>query len=120
MKKQVLVGGSLREAAARVARVWHQAERGEPVEAEDTITFTSWSALAAVMTEKRYALLRHLHQHPAASIRALAREVGRDYKRVHEDVAALEAIGLIERDGDRLRADYAEIRASILLEAPAA
>ena len=120
MKKQVFVGGTLKDAAARVASAWRRAERGESVEAEDNVTFVSWAALASHMTEKRYELLRHLHRRPSVSIRALARDLGRDFKRVHEDVAALEAIGLIEREGGLLRADYDEIRASIRLDAPAA
>lgn len=120
MKKQVIVGGKLRDSAARVADAWHRSERGEAIEPEDNVTFLSWSALASHMTEKRYELLRHLHARPAVSVRALARDLDRDYKRVHEDVAALEAIGLIDRDRDGLRADYDEIRASILLDAPAA
>ncbi len=120
MRKQVIVGGSLKDAEGRVADAWRRAERGEPVEAEDNVTFVSWSALASRMTDKRYELLRRLHKTPAVSIRALARDLGRDFKRVHEDVKALEAIGLVEREGGLLRADYDEIRASILLDAPAA
>jgi len=116
MKKTVIVGESLRDAAARVADAWHRAERGEPVEPQDVLTFVTWSALASVMTDKRHELLRHLHQHPASSIRALARDLGRDYKRVHEDVTALEAVGLIERDGPLLRASYDEIHTLIKLE----
>jgi predicted transcriptional regulator len=120
MKKQIFVGGTLTEAAARVADAWRRAERGESVETQDNVAFVSWSALASHMTEKRYELLLHLHRRPAASIRALARDLGRDFKRVHEDVTALEAIGLIDREGGLLRADYAEIHASIRLDAPAA
>jgi predicted transcriptional regulator len=120
MKKQLLVGGGLREAARRVAQAWRRSEGGQAVEAEDNVTFVSWSALASVMTEKRYELLRFLHRHPADSVRALARDLGRYFKRVHQDVAALEAIGLIERVDAKLHADYDVIRASILLESPAA
>ncbi len=120
MKKQVFVGGTLKEAAMRVAEAWRRAERGEAVEAGDNVTFVSWAALASHMTEKRYELLRRLHRQPAVSIRALARDLGRDFKRVHEDVTALEAIGLIEREDGLLRADYDEIHASIRLDAPAA
>jgi predicted transcriptional regulator len=53
-------------------------------------------------------------------IRALARDLGRDYKRVHDDVSALEAVGLIERKDGTLRADYDEIRTSISLTPQAA
>ena len=120
MKKQVLVGGSLSDAAQRVADAWHRAEQGGEVEAADTVTFVSWSALASVMSDRRYELLRHLHRHPAGSIRALARDLGRDFKRVHEDIKALESVGLIEREGRMLRADYTVIQASILLDAAAA
>jgi predicted transcriptional regulator len=62
--------------------------------------------MVRVLTPKRLELLRHLHQAPAKSIRALAQAVGRDYRRVHEDVEALEAAGLIDRDKNGLRADY--------------
>ncbi len=120
MKKQIFAGGSLKDAAIRVSDAWHHAERDEGIVAEDNLTFLSWSSLAASLTDKRYELLRRLHQHPASSIRALARDLGRDVKRVHEDVTVLERIGLIDREGTALRVDYSEIRTSILIDAPAA
>jgi predicted transcriptional regulator len=67
------------------------------------------------MTSKRFELLRHLRRNPAASVAALARSLGRDYKRVHEDVDALESAGLIERDESGLHADYDQIRTIIAL-----
>jgi predicted transcriptional regulator len=121
VKKQIVVGGSLQDAASRFAEAWNKAERGEEFEAEDNVTFASWSALSSVMTEKRYELLQHLHRQPAKSIRALSRELKRDFKRVHEDVKLLESAGFIELDADgNLSAEYGEIRASILLEPVAA
>jgi len=111
---QVHVGGKFDTMAKRVAGAWHRAERGEDV-SENHLTFASWDALSRVMTTKRFDLLRHLHRNPAASVAALARGLGRDYKRVHEDVEALSAAGLIERDGGGLRADYGEIRTVISL-----
>lgn len=120
MRKKVYVGGSLREAARRVVEAWHRAERGEKVAPQDTITFATWSALAAVMTDKRHELLRHLRRHPTPSIRALARDLGRDYKRVYEDVQALAAIGLVDIDDGALRAGYDEIQASIKVNDAAA
>lgn len=113
-KLQVHVGEGIDAVAGRVADAWHRAERGEAV-AEDHLTFVSWEALARVMTAKRFALYRHLHRQPAASVAALARELARDYKRVHEDVEALTAARLIERDSAGLRAGYDEIRTVIAL-----
>jgi predicted transcriptional regulator len=49
----------------------------------------------------------------APSIAGLARALGRDYKRVHADVEALSAAGLIDRTQAGLRADYDEIRTRI-------
>jgi predicted transcriptional regulator len=76
--------------------------------------------LASVLTDKRHELLRHLRRHPTGSIRALARDLGRDYKRVHGDMKALAAAGLVERDGRVWTADYDEIQTSIRLLPPAA
>ena len=58
------------------------------------------------MSPKRLALLRHLHGRPAKSVRALALALGRDYRRVHQDVEALAEAGLLERDSDGLRTGY--------------
>jgi hypothetical protein len=44
------------------------------------------------------------------SVLALARALGRDYKRVHEDVEALVAAGLLDRNDAGLRADYDAIQ----------
>lgn len=67
------------------------------------------------MTDRRHELLRHPHRAPAPSLRSLARDLGRNYKRVHEDVAALAAVGLIQRDGRTLRADCNTIETRITL-----
>ena len=119
--KKLIVGGNLRDAAARVADAWKRAQNGEAVQAEDNVTFVSWSALSSVMTDKRHLLIQHLHAHPAASIRELSRTLGRDFKRVHQDVTALERVGLVERREDGwLTASYSQIQATILMETKAA
>jgi predicted transcriptional regulator len=116
MRKQIIVGGNLADAAKRVADAWHRAERGEVFEPEGNVTFVSWAGLSAALTEKRYELLKALHRRPAASIRELSRTLGRDFKRVHEDVSALRQIGLIEVGPDgMLTAGYSEIRAVITM-----
>ena len=80
---------------------------------EHHLSFESWEGLARVLTGKRLELLRHLRRQPAPSIAELARALGRDYKRVHADVEALAAAGLIDRTPDGPRADYDEIRTTI-------
>lgn len=115
-KVEIHVGGSFADTKRRVLAAVARAERDEGAEPEVHITFETWEALAAVMTPKRIELLRHLHRQPEASIAALSRALGRDYKRVHEDVEALVAAGLINREeGGLLRAGYDEIRASVAL-----
>ena len=101
--------------SARVADAWHRAEHGEPV-AESHVSFESWEGLARALSGKRLELLRRLHRNPAASIAELARTLGRDYKRVHEDVETLTNAGLIERaDNGALTAGYDQIRTTIAL-----
>ena len=62
--------------------------------------------MVRVLSPKRLELLRHVHQRPAKNIRALAQALRRDYRRVHEEVAALEAAGLLDRDKAGVRAEY--------------
>ncbi|MGL4440119.1 MAG: hypothetical protein ACRCUE_12695 [Bosea sp. (in: a-proteobacteria)] len=111
-KLDIHVGGTFADSKRRVLDAASRVECGDIV-SEDHITFASWDALASVMTTKRFELVRHLRHHPETSIAALARSLKRDYKRVHEDVEALAAAGLVERSARGLRADYSEIRAQI-------
>jgi predicted transcriptional regulator len=114
---QIHVGEGFAAAAARVVDAWRRADRGEAVATagEHHVTFESWEGLSRVLTPKRLELLRALRRRPAASVAGLARTLGRDYKRVHEDVEALVAAGLVNRAETGLRADYDEIRATIAL-----
>jgi predicted transcriptional regulator len=105
---KLYIGTTLQEDVGRFADAWKRAKRGAAVH-EDMVSFENWQALFNVLTPKRYELLRHVHKHPEQSIRALARALGRDYKRVHEDVKALSEAGLLEQDGDGIRAEYEAI-----------
>jgi predicted transcriptional regulator len=97
-KIEIEVGKNLRAALGEVATAWSAAAKGEPVEPTVKLCFVDWGALCSVLTPKRYELIRYLRKEPAPSIRALARALHRDVKRVHEDVRALEELGLISRD----------------------
>jgi len=112
---KITVGGSIEEdAARRFVDAWHRAERGETFN-ERHLAFESWDALARVLTGKRMELLRYVHRHKVASVRALAKALKRDYSNVHADVQALTAAGLLEAAEDGLRADYDAIETKIAM-----
>jgi len=113
-KLDIHVGDSFAETKRRALAAVARAKAGETVR-ESHLSFASWETLTAVMTPKRLELLRFVHRQPQASIAALTRALGRDYKRVHEDVEALVAAGLLTRGENGLRTDYDEIHAAIAL-----
>lgn len=107
-------GGFEEEASRRFIDAWHRAERGESFH-ERHLAFESWDGLARVLTGKRMELLRHVRRHEVASIRALAKALGRDYSNVHGDVQALVAAGLLDASDNRLRAEYDAIETRIAI-----
>jgi len=78
------VGGSLAASRARLLDAVARHEAGADV-AEHHVTFDNWETFAKAMTPNRLALLRHVHTTPPRSILALAKALGRDYRRVHDD-----------------------------------
>ena len=74
--------------------------------------------MTETLSPRRLDLLRHVRQNGAANVSELAASLGRNYKNVHQDVSALEASGLLLRDGRRLTAPWSEVQANISL-APA-
>jgi len=109
---KVSVGGGIEDDSAAFLHAWHSAERGEAV-TQRVLAFESWEGLARLMTGQRYRLLRHLHAHPEPSVSALARALGRQYRRVHADVAALEHAGLLDRSAGAVRTTADRITADI-------
>ena len=109
------VGYDPAAAKARILDAIRRAEADE-IAAERHVTFESWDGLARTLSGKRLELLRQVRRKPAACIAELARALGRDYKRVHEDVEILATAGLLDRtDSGGVRAGYDEIRTSISL-----
>lgn len=86
----------------RFIKTWHQAEDSEINQAETHLNFEDFSMLASVLTPKRLALMKALRQHGPLSVRALSKQLKRDYKNVHVDSAALESVGLIKRTKENL------------------
>ncbi len=112
---KITVGGAVeKEASHRFVDAWHRAERGE-IFHERHLAFESWDALARVLTGRRMELLRYVRRHKVVSIRALAKELGRDYSNVHADVRALAAAGLLDATADGVRADYDAIETRIAI-----
>jgi predicted transcriptional regulator len=97
---------SLQASGKRFVDAWRRAERGERVR-EEHLSFESLEGLLATLSPKRIELIRFVRRKPNLSIAALARELGRDYKRVHSDVRALEMAGLLEEDDGGLHAPFA-------------
>jgi predicted transcriptional regulator len=106
---QIHVGGDFSDTEQRVLAAVARYETGEEV-VENHLTFENWQTFARVMTANRLELLRHVHRNSPRSVLALARALGRDYKRVHEDVEALVAAGLLDRDDGGLHAEYDAIQ----------
>jgi predicted transcriptional regulator len=92
-------------------------DRGEdPVPASERVFFEDARTFFRHITPRRFDLLEELHRCGATSINALAKLLKRNYKNVHEDVKALESIGLIERGEDgRYSVPWDEINTSFKL-----
>jgi predicted transcriptional regulator len=115
MSKRVKVHvGTLDEMGKRFTSAWHRLDHGERVR-ERHVTFPDLPAMLNALSPKRLELLRDVHREPAASVKALAERLGRDYKRVHQDVETLTASGLLQRDRGRVCAPYDAITAEMRL-----
>lgn len=115
MSKRVKVHvGTLDDMGKRFVSAWNRLERGEKVR-ERHVTFPDLPAMLNALSPKRLELLRDVHREPAPSVKALADRLGRDYRRVHEDVETLSASGLLQRDDGRVSAPYDAITAEMRL-----
>lgn len=80
-----------------------QIDRGDfPVKPFERVYFNDAKTFFRHITPRRFDLLEELHRQGEMSISALARLLKRNYKNVHDDVKALEEIGLIERQENGL------------------
>jgi predicted transcriptional regulator len=63
----------------------------------EVLTFESPGRFSGQLTQKLWEIACAAQGKGEMSVRALARAVGRDVKRVHEDVGILTTLGLLER-----------------------
>jgi predicted transcriptional regulator len=73
---------------------WNGEKTSDPVA---TFSFSSPAQLFSVISPKRWELIERLQKIGPESVRGLARSLGRDVKRVHDDVTSLIDWGIIER-----------------------
>ena len=100
-KKITVRTGSLEEAAKEFINMWHRVEQGDTAQAPiEKISFKDQRLLFKTLTPKRFEILKYVHEQDGISIRSLAKELGRDYSNVHQDVKILYQLGLMLK-GDK-------------------
>lgn len=88
--------------------------------AGEHFSFESPAALFRILTPKRWELIESLQKSGALGVRALARNLGRDVKRVHDDATIMLEVGLVEKTPEgKLVVPYAEIRADFVMRSAA-
>jgi len=108
------------DSLARAQRVMEALQAGEPVTPYYGAGFASAAQALAVFTPRRLELLAALREQGPLRVAELARLLGRDYKNVHGDVAALEEWLAVERAEDGRVAvpwDEIDVRLSLVKEA---
>ena len=82
--------------------------------------FESPAALFRVLTPKRWELIECLQGTGPLGVRALARALGRDVKRVHEDASAMIEVGMVEKTAEgKLVVPFDQIRADFVMKSAA-
>jgi predicted transcriptional regulator len=110
---------AMESMGARFAASWKAS--GTVKNSPFVLTFSSAAQLFSVISPKRWELIEGLQRLGPSRIRGLARVLGRDVKRVHEDVSTLMHWGLIEKDeAGRVAIPYEEIEADFILKGAAA
>lgn len=108
---------SLKAMGERFVAAWKTGEAQDPVA---VLSFSSPAQLFSVISPKRWELIERLQKIGPSSQRGLARTLGRDIKRVHEDLAVLMEWGIVENSADgKVFVPYDEIEADFTLKAVA-
>lgn len=103
---------ALRSAGTRAKAASYQGEH---------LNFESPGVFFSRLSEKRWTVVRALQGQGEMAVRELARRVGRDVKRVHEDVQVLTELGLVERTADGgVMCPFDEVHIDMRLHAPVA
>ncbi len=108
---------STQEMGERFIDSWKRVEGGDSAPYYG-ISFEDMPTMLSTLTPKRWELIQRLRRSEPLTVYALAKALGRDYKNVHTDVAALEELDIIERtEGGKVCVPWDEIEAHIQLAA---
>ena len=97
-------------------RAMAQAAKADEYQGE-VLNFESPGHFFGQLSEKRWEIVRAAQGKGDLSVRELARTVGRDVKRVHEDVVILAALGMLERtEGGGVICPYSSMHIDMYLK----
>ena len=98
-------------------RAMGQAAKSKTYQGE-VLNFESAGHFFGQLSERRWEIVRAAQGKGNMSVRELARVVGRDVKRVHEDVVILAGLGLLERtEGGGVVCPYTTVHIDMYLKA---
>jgi predicted transcriptional regulator len=87
-----------RDALDRFEAAWNRLAEGERLRSYHVLSLEDLPALTRALSPARWDLLKSIRDDGASSVYELARRLGRNYKNVHTDVAALIKAGVLERN----------------------
>lgn len=106
----VSVGETLAQAAERTAETMKALQDGRPVAPYFGISFAEVGQLLGTFTPRRWELIAALREAGPLTVAALARQLGRNYKNVHSDVAQLIEWMAVERhDNGQVSVPWSQI-----------
>lgn len=98
-------------------RAMAQAAKADEYQGE-VLNFESPGNFFGKLSEKRWEIVRAAQGKGELSVRELARAVGRDVKRVHDDVVILAELGMLERtEGGGVICPYSSMHIDMYLKA---
>ncbi len=84
----------------------------------EVLNFETPAQFFGQLSEKRWVIVRAAQGKGEMSVRELARVVGRDVKRVHDDIVILAELGLLERtDSGGVTCPYSSMHIDMYMQA---
>ena len=85
-----------KSVATKLLKTLEEANFGETLKEEQTLTFPSVEKLFKILTPTRWEIVKALQTREFNSIRDLAKFLGRDYSNVWKDIQILNDLGIVE------------------------